>query len=162
MFTQDGLGVRVLLHRPLHRLHTHPQGNPPAGGRTRGSRTPARHPHSTMAPMTLRWTFLGRMIFSPPLCPPSGSCSAPADVVPAPPSGRRGLRRRPGAAQHLRLPDHRDGMAEVVQGLHGVDVHGHAPLPQEPGELRVAPGLSCGRGTSKGTTLIFPNFSSAS
>ena len=64
-----------------------------------------------------------------------------------------GLHRGGGAAHHqkgvgrakglggqlLGLPDDGDRVAEVVQGLHGVDVHGDALFPQQLGQLRVAP-----------------------
>ena len=41
--------------------------------------------------------------------------------------------------QLLGLPDDGDRVAEVVQGLHGVDVHGDALFPQQLGQFRVAP-----------------------
>ena len=40
--------------------------------------------------------------------------------------------------QLLRVPDNRDRVAQVVQRLHRVDVHAHAGLAQQLGQLRVA------------------------
>ena len=40
--------------------------------------------------------------------------------------------------QLFRLPDHGNGVAEVVQRLHGVDVHGNALFPEKLRQLRVA------------------------
>ena len=58
--------------------------------------------------------------------------------------------------QLLGLPDDGDRVAEVVQGLHGVDVHGDALFPQQLGQFRVAP-ARLWPGTSKGTTRRFSN-----
>ena len=76
------------------------------------------------------------------------------DLVPPLAGGQHhGLHGTGGAAHHqkgvggaegvggqlLGLANHRDGMAQVVQGLHAVDVDAHALLAQKLGELRVAP-----------------------
>ena len=40
--------------------------------------------------------------------------------------------------EDFRFPDHRNRMAQVVQGLHAVYVHAHALLPEEGRQFRVA------------------------
>ena len=40
--------------------------------------------------------------------------------------------------QLLRVPNHRNGMAEIIERFHGVDIHGHAAFPQELRQLRIA------------------------
>ena len=40
--------------------------------------------------------------------------------------------------QLLRIPNHRNGMAEIIERFHGVDIHGHAAFPQELRQLRIA------------------------
>ena len=56
------------------------------------------------------------------------------------PHHQKGVGRAEGVGgQLLRLPDDRDGVAQVVQGFHAVHVDADTLLPQEAGQLRVAP-----------------------
>ena len=116
-------------------------------------------PHSTIAPMTLRWTFLGRMIFSP-LFATVSIMLCTADVVP--PTMRKAWAAPKAWAASIsasRITE--TGWQRLSRGfmeLTSMDTH------RSPRSL-VSSGLPrpllC-PGTSKGTTLIFPNFSSAS
>ena len=87
--------------------------------------------------MTLRWTLRGRMISSPPL---AGRQHHALHTAGGAAHHQKGVGRAEGVRrQVLRLPDHRDRMAQIVQRLHAVHVHPHALLPQKGGQLGVAP-----------------------
>ena len=150
---QHRLGVGVLFDGRLHVLPAHPRGIPSRSSQA-GSTYTGTAPHSTMAPMTLRVDVPGQ----DDLLPPLGH------------GQNHGLHRRGGAPHHqkgvggpkglggqlLGLPDDGNRVAQVVQGLHGVDVHPTHFCPKS----WVSSGLPRPRlwpGTSKGTTRRFSN-----
>ena len=49
------------------------------------------------------------------------------------------LRAEGVGRQILGLADDGDGMAEVVEGLHGIEVQTDAPVPEQGGEFGIAP-----------------------
>ena len=133
---QHGLGVGMFFNGVLHVLPAHTQGDAQpvvAGGVHIDGHRAAEHHGTHDAAVDVP----GQDDFLPPL----GH------------GENHGLHRGGGAAHHqkgvgcakglggqlLGLPDDGDRVAEVVQGLHGVDVHGDALFPQQLGQLRVAP-----------------------
>ena len=133
---QNGNGVRMLFYGLLHLFPAHSQGNS----------QPALH----LRVYVYRYGAAENQgIDDTPM-----NISRQNDLIPPLAAGKHhALHGTGGAAHHqervgraegvrcqvLRLPDHRDRMAQVIQGLHAVYIHANASLSQKCGELRIAP-----------------------
>ena len=125
---QNRLGVRILLNRLLHLLHLHAQRNPQA--------------HIAL------WVYINRNRSAQNQRSHHASVDVSGQnnlISPLYHGKDHALYRRGGSSHHqkrvgrserlsrqpLRLCDHRDWMAQVVKGLHGINVNSHALLPQQ-------------------------------
>ena len=135
---QDGHGLRVLGDGLGHLLAPHPQGDaqPLVDLRVHIDRHgPAEHQRVDDAPVHVA----GQDDLVPAL---AGRKHHALHGAGRPAHHEEGVGRAKGVGrQLLRLVDDGDGVAEVVQGLHAVDVHAHALLPEERRQLRVAPAM---------------------